>query len=231
MINKLNNISYGTEEFRCFVTLILPILFFLALYDLDYVHAANQTDGPQNNLLSGIGLSWLQTIFAVVSIALTIIFYFHQQTKQRKEAIKRSCGSIIKEIDENKKLLESKEYEKIEYNLNSKLRPNKIKYTNAYLDSEAYKSVLHSGFFTFFSTNTQNKLALLYGRIQSRNELISYVDHFQDIYFLHHDDSESDLEKWYKKVERYDILLAKWEEEILVLLDEVKGLVKEEQPR
>jgi hypothetical protein len=170
---------------------------------------------------------WLQVFFAVAAIALTLVLYAHQQSKERKEAVKRSCGAILREIEENKKLLESKEYEKIEYNIQDQLTgPNNIvKYTNAYLDSEAYKSILHSGFFTFFDVYTQHKLTLLYERIHGRNELISYVDHFQDLYFLYNDNSKANLDKWYKKVERYDILLTKWEEEILNLLDEVKLLL------
>jgi hypothetical protein len=188
----------------------------------------NRSSGDQGTLL----YSQLEVIGTIVSIAIAAVFYFHQQAKQRQEAIQRSSGSILREIDENKKLLENQEYEKISYPIQDKSKnQNIVKYTNVYLDSEGYQSILHSGFFTYFSSNTQHKLTLLYGRIRSHNELITYTDHLQDLFFMNNDYSKESLDKWYKQIERYDLILTKWEEEIVVLLDEVKNLIKQEQPK
>jgi hypothetical protein len=216
---------------------VLAVVLFAGVSDngLAHAYAANKTieRDQLNGLILGIDPGWWQVITAVVSILLTVVFYFHQQATSRKEAIKRSCGAIIKEIEENEKIVAGKEYEKIVYKTIDKLtgQHNIVKYTNAYLDSEAYKSVLFSGFFTYFSSNAQHKLTLLYGRIHSRNKFIFYVDQLQDLYFLHNKDPKSDLDDWYKKVERYDSLLTRWEEEICGLLYEVNALVKEEQPK
>jgi hypothetical protein len=231
------NIIFIMLHINLIAVTILTIFFFAGKSSglASYVYAENKTiqSNQINDLLLGIDPGWWQVIIAVASILLTVIFYFHQQSTSKKEAIKRSCGAIIKEIEENKKILGSNEYEKISYKTNSQptIQNSIIKYTNAYLDSEAYKSVLYSGFFTFFSAKTQHKLTLLYGRVHSRNDLLSYVHHFKDLYFLHNRDPKSNLDDWYKKVERYDILLTRWEKEIAGLLDEVNALIIEEQPK
>jgi hypothetical protein len=67
-------------------------------------------------------------------------------------------------------------------------------YTNAYLESDAYESGLHSGFITHLSTHTQHILTSLYSRVRSRNELIVYIERFEDMFFLY-DDSIQRLDK------------------------------------
>jgi hypothetical protein len=193
----------------------------------------NQERGSDADQVFWAQLGVIVAIISVIlSVGLAVILYLHQQNKQRSESIRRSSEAIVQEMEATKRALNSEEYEKIQYKIQiSDGGQGTVKYTNAYLDTEAYKSVLHSGFFTFFSANTQHKLTLLYGRIQSHNELISYVDHFQDLYFMNHDNSKENVDEWYQKVQRYDVLLTKWEEEITQLLGEVKNLIESEQPR
>ena len=99
-----------------------------------------------------------------------------------------------------------------------------VNYTNAYLELDAYESGLHSGFITHLSTNSQHVLTAVYSRIRSRNELITYIDRFQDLFFLS-DDTKQRLDRWYKAVERYDLLLTRWEQEIIKLLEETETLL------
>jgi hypothetical protein len=225
----------------CLITTLVVNLISYTPYD---IHAADNTSqvNQSTNLISDTGwlvqilsekyIGWWQVAVAVASIGLTVYFYFHQQKKERKEAIKRSSEAILQEMEGTNRALNSEEYEKIEYRIqNGPKGQCEVKYTNVYLDNEAYESVLYSGFFTFFSANTQHKLTLLYGRIKSHNELISYVDHFQDLYFMNHDNTKENVDKWYQNVQRYDILLTKWEEEMTQLLEEVKGLIESERPR
>ena len=224
--------------FLLFIVFIDNTFFNVIFFDSYSVTDSNTNEtNEQEKSRSGTDqgtllYSQLEVIGTIVSIAVAAVFYFHQQAKQRKEAIQRSSEAILQEIKENKRLLENKEYEKINYTIQGKSNgQNIVKYTNVYLDIEGYQSILHSGFFTYFSSKTQHKLTLLYGRIRSHNELISYTDHLQDLFFMNNDYSKESLDKWYQKVERYDLILTKWEEEIVILLDEVKNLIKHEQPK
>lgn len=136
------------------------------------------------------------------------------------------------EIDENKCVLSGNEYQRITYKTGRKTTEQpQVSYTNAYLDLDGYQSVVHSGSFTQFKAKTQHKLTLLYGRIRYRNELITYRDHFQDMFFIHDDGSKVRLDRWYKEVERYDILITKWESEIILLLNEVEEIMEVESKR
>jgi hypothetical protein len=177
---------------------------------------------PVPNRITNLG-----PLISIISLSVSIIFYLYNQSSQRISAIRRASDALIQEIEENKNILDSKRFKKIEYPISTgNAAPKLIRYTNAYLDLEAYSSIVNSGTFTFFSAKTQHKLTHLYGRIRGRNDLLSYVDHFQDLFFLFHDEKDSD--KWYKKVERYDLILTEWEADICNLLDDVKILIRNE---
>jgi hypothetical protein len=164
----------------------------------------------------------------VAAIIAAIVIYFVQQANEKRETIRRSTESILKEITDNKKAF-SKIHQRVGYVIGQHEGNQKeVNYLNAYLESEAYQSIIGSGFFTHFCIDTQHTLTMLFSRIKTRNELISYLDHFEDEFFLYHENSEETLKKWYKKVEKYDRLLTEWEQEIVELLPVVERLVRAE---
>jgi hypothetical protein len=184
-----------------------------------------------------------QTVISALAIIISILIYMREQSRQRIETIKRSSEAILKEIDENEHVLRGGNYEKITYTVEDKLlEQNKtsdnqvvvVNYTNAYLDMDAYQSIVFSGSFTHFSASTQHKLTMLYSRIRSRNETITYTDHLEDMFFMHEDDSNNNIsqqrkEKWFKDIRKYDLLITRYENEILQYLDEVRPLLNEEK--
>jgi hypothetical protein len=100
---------------------------------------------------------------------------------------------------------------------------------NAYLESDAYDSIAQSGLIKHLRIDMQSRLTMLYSRIKSRNKLITYTEHFEALFFLY-DDSNDRLRAWYKKIEKYDILLTRWENEIIDLLEDIEGQLKKEKP-
>ncbi len=175
----------------------------------------------------------LTVIAVIVAIAIPIIIYVLQQWIDKRDRIRRSCHAVIRELSQNKIALTDNKYKHIKYKLD-KLYEDKIKYinyTNVYLESDAYQSVLNSGLFTHFSIDTQNSLTSLYARISSRNELITYVDHYEDTFFIFHNLSDNTLKTWYSKIEKYDILLTEWESEIYYWIDKVELLLNIEMPK
>jgi len=194
-----------------------------------YAAAAGQPEvvsDPEVALLSRDAI-----YIAIAAIAVAMFLYYYQRWRERTD----SCHAIMREIDENKDVLTSSDYRRITYKTrHNTIEISHIRYTNAYLDLDGYQSVVHSGFFTQFEADTQHKLTLLYGRIRTRNELITYRDHFQDMFFLHNDGSKESLDRWYREVERYDIFITKLESQILnskYSLSKVGDIMKKESKR
>ena len=92
-----------------------------------------------------------------------------------------------------------------------------------------YDSIVQSGLIKHLQIEMQSRLNMLYSRIRSRNKLITYTEHFEDLFFLY-DESKDRLNAWYKKIEKYDILLTWWENEIIDLLDDIQVQLKNERP-
>ena len=186
-----------------------------------------------SNLFSA---NWIQNFLGVIAIISSIGVYWHEQSKSRRETIIRSCKAVLMEIQENKNLV-AQQANKIEYpnnrdnlnNLNNNTVPQKIIYTNAYLDTAAFDSLTNAGSFTHLSSKTQFELTMLYGRIKNHNEMLTYIDHYQDIFFLIKGNSEESKYQWFDHILRYDVHLTDIEKEIFRLLDECFELVNSEK--
>jgi len=193
--------------------------------------AQSTNNVPQTN--SNDPLSWLQAFLAAGAIGVSFFLYWRQQRNERNGILKRSQQTILRELKENEEAI-TKRYTHESYTITRVDKITKIvskieiNYTNAYLDSDAYASILNTGSFTHLPLETQHKLSMLYGRIRAHNELITYVDRFQDSFLLY-DKSPARIEKWYKAVERYDITLTHWEKEILDHFEEVKKLLEDKK--
>src|SRR5947209_14665281 len=91
----------------------------------------------------------------VVGLLATILIYFIQQNIERRDRILRSTEAILREIKENKKALSGEVHERMTYIIGEQQGEIKeVNFTNAYLETDAYDSVLHSGFFIHFSVGT-----------------------------------------------------------------------------
>jgi hypothetical protein len=176
-------------------------------------------------------LNWIEVILAALSVYLAISLPLYQQAKGERKNRKEAYTALIREIEENKSILnDDKKYEKIKYNITKELKSKKIciEYTNAYLDIEAFQSIIYSGYFTKLDSETQHNLTHLYDRLKSHNEIIAYIDHYQDLFFIFNDNSDANMKKWYNNIERYDSLLTDLEKEIKIYLEQGKRLLEKE---
>ena len=178
-------------------------------------------------------LIYLTIVAIVVGIAVPLVIYIIQQWSEKRGRISRSCDAIIKEIRQNKLVTTGTKYDRIKYRVYDQSHNliAEVDYVNAFLETDAYQSVLNSGLFTHFCVDTQNSLTSLYARIKSRNELITYMDKYEDLFFLYNAATGQSLDRWYASIEKYDVLMTDWEKEILEWVDEVEDLLIKEKPK
>ena len=148
--------------------------------------------------------SWI-LILSAATIAVAAIATIYTEYKRRFQEVKaeeQTIHIILSELQENKESLISNFHSRINYTPSN--QPDSLKqvnYINAYLELDAYESIINSGLIKYLQIDIQRMLATLYGRIRSRNKLITYMDSFEDLFFLY-DESEDRLNKWYKRVEK-----------------------------
>ena len=191
----------------------------------------SQIDVLKIFLANAFLLNWVEIILAALSVYLAISLPLYQQAKGERRNRKEAYTALIREIEENKNILEDHtKYEKIKYDVSLDIQSKNIciEYTNAYLDIEAFQSIIYSGYFTKLDSETQHNLTHLYDRIKSHNETITYVDHYQDLFFIFNDTSDANMKKWYNNIERYDNMLTALEKEIKIYLNQGKYLLEKE---
>lgn len=111
------------------------------------------------------------------------IFLLEEQIR-RGERIRRSRRTILREVRETKDSLLEEE-KRIRYYVDEpKLSPitirRRVDYRNAYVITDAFDSVLHSGLFTYFAEYIQYVLSNLYSRIKTHNTLITSMNQFEE---------------------------------------------------
>lgn len=197
----------------------------------------------KGSIEEGTFFSWVQLIVAIFAIAgpvvLTVYLYRHGESREKNDIMRRACEAILRELQENEEALTTKRHKRIEYPIgkqsaapvnSARSYEEGVSYTNAYLNIDAFDSILHSGIFTHFGIETQHTLSELYSRVRNHNEMITYTNEFEDRFFSD-GDSDEKRKRWQKEVERYEIILTKWEYEILPLLYDARRKVQDEKPR
>jgi hypothetical protein len=163
---------------------------------------------------------------AILGVIIDMLSKSQENKKQQKDIIK----AVLNELKENKKTLFGNVHERINYVISKTYGTTKqVGYVNAYLELDTYESVLRSGLIKHLPLDIQTRLTMLYSRIRSRNDLIAYTERFEDMFFIY-DDSEERLNRWYKKIQKYDILLTEWEAEIIDLLEETIREINKKGP-
>jgi len=167
----------------------------------------------------------------LAAVAVPLFIYGLSQYIGKRSLLQRAPKAILRELKENEEALTGKKgFDVIQYTSEKEDKSGnkiKVKYTNGLLDADAYDSVVKSGQFTHLKVETQNILTAIYTRIKDHNETNRYTNEFEDQFFMN-DDSEARKNAWYKAVERYDIVLTKWEQEILERLPKAKLLLEKE---
>ena len=147
-------------------------------------------------------------------IPISIFLYWHGQTQSHSNLIRRNARSLRIEINENSAALSGeREYQIIERDSEDDGDLH-IRYTNCFLDDDAYTSILTSGEFTRLEVQTQTVLRELYTRIRDHNEQIKYTNELED-HFSIQPNNETDLENL---TERYEVNITILEEVIVELI-------------
>lgn len=150
--------------------------------------------------------------FAAIGIPLAI--HLHNQKTAQRDLLNRASRSVLRELNGNADALEGRRgYQVIEYNTAGKNLQH-VRYTNAFLDDDAYNSIIASGHFTHFSVNTQDVLRELYTRIKDHNDTIRYTNDLEDRASI----NRLTPKEVSSLIERYDLILTKLENDILQLL-------------
>ena len=144
----------------------------------------------------------------------------------KKGVSDRAGLAIVTELNKNlddliKKRSNNNDKDLVHFTYSDEPQEKEIRFLRYYLDAEAYKSVLTSGSFTHFHYNFQYELTNIYNRIKFHNDLLSYRNRFEDIFFLY-DESPKRVEKWWRKVRRYDTMLTNLEQDLIVRLKDIK---------
>jgi hypothetical protein len=223
-----------------FATGCFLIFFNSSIYD--FVSEANNiilkgsNTNEQKPLMVHDVFSPILIIIGTLGAAAVFAVYFLERSLEKRNNLDRSTNAILRELRENQNVLSGDFYEQIKYTIKNAVKQDEhssiqffINYTNAYLEIDSYESVLYSGLFTHFSLITQHTLTMLYSRIRDRNKLLVYIEQFEDNFFLN-DNSNERKNLWYKKIQKYDILLTEWEKEIRDLFVTAELLVKKERP-
>jgi hypothetical protein len=178
----------------------------------------------QSDMFGGLFQSWLQAALAVAAIVISIYIYRHKEVSDRNNVLQRSYQTLLMELEENKPALEpGAKHQRVRYPLPSGNEDDikEVSYTNAFLDVDAYESILYSGNITYLPSPTQKRIIMLYQRIKKHNEVLSWTNQFEDMFFLDGDTTNAKLAKWHSEVKRYEKNLTKLEIEILPLMNKV----------
>ena len=104
-----------------------------------------------------------------------------------------------------------------------------IFYRNAFVNNDAYDSVISTGMFMEFKRDVQKELSDFYITLQLRNEAIRELNRYADRFFLDGFTPEKG-ERWKLERVRYESVIMEYENYIKVNLDKIRARMYEELP-
>lgn len=171
-------------------------------------------------------VNYFNVIWPISSaIAIPVGGYIIKQRKERLGILNRGSRAILKEIEDiEDALVGRKNYQVIEYQIDG--GNERVKYTNAFIDFDAYDSIIQSGELTHFKLETQNVLRNLYTRVKDHDDTIKISNGIEDQYYLKH--GEYNAENVSRITRRYEKHLTMLDSEILELVPQAETLLKAE---
>jgi hypothetical protein len=153
-----------------------------------------------------------------VPVTVAIFLFWLEQHTRRRNTIRRSCDTIMRELKETREALQNEERRIHRYffkdsSLSNATPIQEIDYRNIIMITDAYNSILDSAFFTEFSSDTQHILSALYNRIKIHNRLVISISQF--------------TERTQKMLE-YELYLTEIESDITSLIFHSEGRVLSE---
>ena len=177
-------------------------------------------------------------ILGILAVTVAIVLFFLEPRRLRKHTLSQAYKTLQQVLKENKEhllnnedpLTKKKEFEEDCYIENRGLsNPIKICYSLVYLNNSSYQSLFQSGFFTHFSSDIQRKISTLDHTIRLRNETMTYLDQYGDLFFLIYPDKNTTNQEYINITDKYKKAIVDWNKEIIKLIDELKELLKDEE--
>ena len=126
------------------------------------------------------------TVLGIVATVFIAIYVFRlDQETRKKNTIQRSCDMLLRELGQAIESFQNNET-RIHRSYFKRLPLSdvpiihEIDYNKAIIVTDAYDSILHSAFFTEFSSETQHILSTFYDRIKMHNRLILSISQFEE---------------------------------------------------
>jgi hypothetical protein len=179
-------------------------------------------------------------LIAIIAVVITVATFiiarwieWNKEAEKQRDILKKSCNALLEEIRDHRFAFYNPEYDSQYvrvYKNQDKSKAPVIEYIRRIFNIDSYESVLYSGLFTHFSTDTQHSLSTLYLKIKLRNSLLRYMNDYYDRFFLDGNESDQRFELFTRNIIPYEKNLTAYEKEIKKSLNEVEQRVKDELP-
>jgi hypothetical protein len=157
-------------------------------------------------------------IISIFIFYLTLRKQENDRKRDENERMDNICNALLEELKDHRDAFTrniSEDYIKVQ----------DITYINRVLNTNAYESVLHSGLFTYFDDDTQNRISNLYVHIIRRNQLLDYLNIYKDNFLLNKD-INNEKNVWIERQLEYQKEIMRLESEIHYWMNKVGPLIK-----
>lgn len=166
-------------------------------------------------------------IIAIVLLTVTIAVIFLVSSLDRKADLnhkkKIACLSIKGELqDAMLAFKDDSEFELVKHG-------KEVSYRLAYLYSDAFDSLVHSGIYLEFKPKVQTALSNFYYVIKFRNTVMRDLSHHYDTFFLN-DVSDERKKRWDSEKLNFELVITEQEKYIRDNLESIIKLMDEELP-
>ena len=161
-------------------------------------------------------------MLAILGVIITIVLYWHTQRSDLNDRLLRAYKTILSEVKNHIKSFSTRPHV-----TRGLLKPDKsgriirIDFVNAYFNTDAFASLVHSGLLTYLKPETQEKLVDLYNTIHKHNEKLAYRYSFLDAFLIDQETIDGLFDDRKKvllgRIEYHDVSLTKWDMDILTL--------------
>lgn len=180
-------------------------------------------NGTQPITFQGVVLAdWLAIAILLSTVVGIFVASYLAGSFENRHRKRNACDALIRELEDTETELTS--------SVNATERKIEgVYYKNAFLNREAYESIVHSGVFLEFVPTAQNTLSNFYANLKLRNELIIRIANYNEIFFLNNI-SQARQKEWNKAVLPYQLTVTHYELYIKNNLELLKQVIKDERP-
>ena len=172
----------------------------------------------------GIPLAdWLAFAILLATVVGMFVAAYLAGWFDNRHSKRNACDAIIREIQDTETALTSEMHTATEKKIEG------VYYKNAFLNKEAYESIIDSGVFIEFLPTAQNTLSNFYANLKLRNELMVRIANYNEIFFLN-DTSPERQKEWNKMVLPYQLTMTHYELYLKNNLDLLKQVIEDERP-